>query len=398
MQKKKVFKLEDSNIEGIGTDVDKKCRESAASTEKAWKKVKGRAGMWAWRIEQFKVKKNDDALSGVLYNDDSYIILKSVEDPETKKLSWDVHFWLGETTTQDEYGTAAYKTVELDDFVNGKGWGDPVQHREVSGHESGMFMSYFPNGIRLLTGGAASGFNHVEPEGYKARLLWVKGKKKIRVVECDILLSSLNSGDVFILDAGLNLYQFQAKGCGMKEKSKGAMLQRSLDDERKGKPEAYVFSQIDKPDDTIGEFFSYFVEDLKEEGVTDHKQGTPVSEEVQAAMMAKIPEGEGGDDHAYEKESNKILMQLSDADGELKFTEVSKGTVKKDGLVSDDVFIFDIGMEIFVWIGNAASKSEKKNGMRYASQYLKDYERPPSMPVTQIYEGGENEVFENSFD
>jgi gelsolin len=58
-----------------------------------------------------------------------------------------------------------YKTIELDTYLKDV----PVQHREVQGHESPLFLSYFPNGVRILEGGVASGFQHVSPTEYKVR-------------------------------------------------------------------------------------------------------------------------------------------------------------------------------------------------------------------------------------
>jgi len=392
MQKAKVHKIEDSNVEGIGTDADKKCRETAAATEKAWKKVKkDKAGFYCWRIEKFKVKRNDAGKDGRLYNDDSYIFLNVYLKDD--KIKMDIHFWLGATTSQDEAGTAAYKTVELDDFFGGA----PIQHRECSGHESNMFLGYFPNNIQLLEGGIESGFNHVEPEKYKPRLLHVKGKKNVRVTQVPIAISSLNSGDVFVLDAGLKLYQYQAKACGSKEKLEGGKLQRSIDDERAGKPDVFVFAQTDKPDEEIGEFLSYF-EDAKDMLKAQKiEAGGVLSAENCNELMSRITDDKGADDAAWEKDTEKALFQLSDASGKLSFTEVGRGTVSKNLLVTDDVFIFDIGCEIFVWVGLGASKEERKQGMNYATQYLKDYKRPTSLPVTQIFEGGENEVFDGAF-
>lgn len=202
MLKQKEYNLADSNIANLGSDLDKKVRVAAAQTEKAWTDAGKTVGLQIWRIEKFNVKSVPKDTYGTFYTGDSYIVLNTYKEKNANKIKWDVHFWLGKFTTQDEAGTAAYKTVELDDLLGG----EPVQHREVQGHESDLFLSYFKNEIKLLDGGVESGFKHVEPEKYRPRLLHLKGKKKVRVTEVELSYKSLNSGDVFVLDAGLNLY------------------------------------------------------------------------------------------------------------------------------------------------------------------------------------------------
>jgi gelsolin len=289
--------------------------------------------------------------------------LNTYKKPGMNALNWDVHFWLGTYTSQDEAGTAAYKTVELDDLLGGA----PVQHREVQGHESDLFLKYFKNEIKLLSGGVETGFKHVKPEEYKPRLLHLKGKKKVRITEVPLSRDSLNSGDVFILDGGLKIWQWNGKKAGPQEKQKGAQLSRAIVDERKGKPKINVLEDGDKDSEFWG---------------------------MLGGMGAVKSAEEGGDDNEAEKSGTKALFHLSDASGKLEFKQVATGSAcKKSLLNSDDVFILDTGAEVFAWIGKGASKDEKAKALHFAQDYLKNYNRPPYTPIARILEGGENEVF-----
>ena len=122
------------------------------------------------------MKKWPSSKYGRFHVGDSYIILNTyVKDPENNpdKLAWDAHFWIGSESTQDEYGTAAYKTVELDDKLGGAA----VQHREVQESESKLFLDYFGGKqIMYLAGGVASGFKQVEEETRETALYQVKGR------------------------------------------------------------------------------------------------------------------------------------------------------------------------------------------------------------------------------
>jgi gelsolin len=226
--KPKVYNIADSNIANLGTDLEKKVREAASNKEPAWENAGKAVGLEIWRIEKFHVKPWPKDQYGSFYSGDSYIVLNTWKKPDENALHWDVHFWLGTYTSQDEAGTAAYKTVELDDHLHGA----PVQHREVQGFESTLFLSYFKNEIRLMDGGVETGFKHVKPEEYKPRLFHIKGKKKVRVTQVDLSYKSLNVGDVFILDNGLTVFQWSGSKSGPSERQKGASLAHAIAGER----------------------------------------------------------------------------------------------------------------------------------------------------------------------
>ena len=135
-------------------------------------------------------------VTGKFYSGDSYILLKTTR--KGSSMSWNIHFWLGAESSQDETGVAAYKSVELDDSLGG----GPVQYREVQGSESDLFLTYFKKtgGIEYMDGGIDSGFHHVERDVYETRLLHLKGKRTVRVKSVPVSNASLNTGDVFILD------------------------------------------------------------------------------------------------------------------------------------------------------------------------------------------------------
>ena len=173
--------------------------------------------------------------------------------------------------TQDEAGTAAIKTIELDAVLGGRA----VQYRELQGHESDKFLSYFKPCIVPLEGGVATGFRKTEEEEFKTRLYICRGKRVVRLKEVGLehsstttlqqmtnfpchehqyievshsiffiqkinlffgqlqvpfSRSSLNHDDVFILDTKDKIYQFNGANSNIQERAKALEVIQFLKD------------------------------------------------------------------------------------------------------------------------------------------------------------------------
>ncbi|THG12439.1 hypothetical protein TEA_027463 [Camellia sinensis var. sinensis] len=198
---------------------------SAKALEPAFQGAGQRLGTEIWRIENFQPVPLPKSDYGKFYLGDSYIVLQTSPGKGGAYL-YDIHFWLGKDTSQDEAGAAAIKTVELDAILGGRA----VQHRELQGHESDKFLSYFKPCIIPLEGGVASGFKKPEEEEFEIRLYVCKGKRVVRLKQVPFSRSSLNHDDVFILDTKDKIFQFNGANSNIQERAKALEVIQYLKD------------------------------------------------------------------------------------------------------------------------------------------------------------------------
>eukprot|EP00581_Thalassiosira_minuscula_P013017 CAMPEP_0183724744 /NCGR_PEP_ID=MMETSP0737-20130205/18415_1 /TAXON_ID=385413 /ORGANISM="Thalassiosira miniscula, Strain CCMP1093" /LENGTH=378 /DNA_ID=CAMNT_0025955429 /DNA_START=28 /DNA_END=1164 /DNA_ORIENTATION=+ len=362
--------IEETNLAGIGSDEDKAARAAAAKIDFHWNDDVGSTpGIQIWRVENKRTEDDNPDFGiadwpskqyGKFHRGDSYIVLSTKMEEEEEKLYHDIYFWIGSESSQDEYGVAAYKAVELDDLLGG----EPMQHREIEGNESYAFSKCFPKGITYLEGGVDSGFRNVseDDDDHLANLRRLyrvykkpSGQKTTRIFQVPCECSSLNDGDAFLLDAGTKVYTWFGSTVSGFEKAKSAQVAHNIRENRLGDCECVLDVEEDNEE---------FWEALGGKG-----EIAPAVEEEEEA-----------------EEAEKKMYHVSDESGIVKVKEIP---LSKDGLVSDDVCIIDAGKDVYVWIGSNSSKDEKDQAMMITSRYLKAVGRFGASCVTRVVEGQE---------
>ncbi|KAK4709838.1 hypothetical protein R3W88_004351 [Solanum pinnatisectum] len=325
-----------------------------------------KAGIEIWRIEKLSPVAFPKSSHGKFYTGDSYIILKTSAS-KSGALRHDIHYWLGADTSQDEAGAAAIKTIELDAALGGRA----VQYREVQGHETEKFLSYFKPCIIPLKGGIASGFKHVEEEEYKNCLYICQGKHVVHVKEVPFARSSLNHDDIFILDTKSKIFQFNGSNSSIQERAKALeVVQYIKDTYHDGKCDVAAIEDGKlMADAETGEFWGFFggFAPLPRKTTRDEAKNI----DTVPTRLYRVQKGQ-----AEPVEIESLTRELLDTNG---------------------CYIVDCGIEVFVWMGRNTSLDERKTASGAADELLLGLDRP-KCHVVRVIEGFETVMFRSKFD
>ncbi|XP_015676131.1 advillin [Protobothrops mucrosquamatus] len=339
----------------------------------AFKAVTNMPGLIIWRVENMDLVLVPPKTHGSFYEGDCYVLLSTRKSGSV--LSYDVHYWIGKCSSRDEQGSAAIYTIQLDDYLGGV----PVQHREMQDYESQLFKGYFKKGIIYKKGGRASGFNHTETNVYHVkRLLHVKGKRNIMAREVEISWDSFNLGDVFLLDLGKIIVQWNGPESNKQERLKAMLLAQDIRDrERGGRAEIGVTEGDDE------EASSDLMKVLESElGERTHEIEPAVSDEMVDQQL----------------KASLFLYCVTDAGGQIEITEEGKRPLRQELLNHNDCYILDhSGIKIYVWKGKGATKLEKQTAMSKALEFIRKKGYPPSTNVETVHDGAESAMFKQLF-
>uniref|UniRef100_G3NGU6 Villin like n=1 Tax=Gasterosteus aculeatus aculeatus TaxID=481459 RepID=G3NGU6_GASAC len=339
--------------------------------QETFKNVSQKPGLQIWTINNMQMVPVPAQGFGNFFEGDCYIILHNKGSGQ----SADIHYWIGNSSSQDEQGAAAIYVTQLDEHLGGS----PVQHRESQGNESAMFRSYFKNGLIYKKGGVASGFHHVEPNVYNVlRLLHVKGRKHVTATEVEVSWNSFNNGDIFLLDMGKAIVQWNGPQSNKREKLKAVLLAQDVRDrERGGRAQIGV------------------VEGGAER---DSPELMKIMTAVLGQRSGQLKEAVADDEPDQVQNASVRLYQVFENGGNLVVQEVATQPLTQDLLHSSDCYIADQGgSSVMVWKGKQASKVERQEALNRALGYMKAKKYPQSTSVDVMSEGGESAMFKHLF-
>lgn len=321
-----------------------------------------------WVINDFKIVPVEEKLYGQFYGGDSYIVKYTYLQNKVEK--YIIYFWLGDSSTQDEKGSAALLAKDMDDNTTG---GAAVQVRVTQGKEPAHFRQLFKGCFIVHSGGKASGFKNVKAEDDfdtdGVALFHVRGTNSLNTYGMQVpeVSSSLNSTDCFCLVTPATVFLWHGHHSNQAEIDTSNNISLILAGTFLNKSGREV---VDVPEGSESEEFWGFLGGKGE--YEEFAVGEP---------SPKDPR----------------LFSCSTATGSFKVEEVFQ--FEQEDLLDEDVFILDTYSQLFIWVGSTSTQEEKDKCLLVAAQFIENADdgRSPDIPVIRIDANNEPMMFTSFF-
>lgn len=237
-----------------------------------------------------------------------------------------------------------------------------MQHREVQGNESDLFMSYFPQGLKYREGGVESAF-HKTTSGTTPAAIRKLYQVKEEEHPCDREGSELGQLQHWgLLHPGpgsehllcLVWWQVQHPGAQQGERpGPGHPGQRAA-----GKAQVEIITDGEEPAEMI---------------------------QVLGPKPA-LKEGNPEEDITADQTNAQAaaLYKVSDATGQMNLTKVADSSpFASELLIPDDCFVLDNGLcgKIYIWKGRKANEKERQAALQVADGFISRMRYSPNTQV-----------------
>ncbi|XP_026262225.2 villin-like protein isoform X2 [Urocitellus parryii] len=327
-----------------------------------------------WIIENLKMVPVPEKAYGNFFEKHCYIILHVPQSKKaTQEASSDLHYWIGKEASTEAQGAASTFVQHLKEELGDR----TVQHREVQGHESECFHSYFHPGVIYRKGGLASDVKHVETNMYNIqRLLHIKARKHVSATEVELSWNSFNKGDIFLLDLGMVMIQWNGSKTSISEKYRGLVLTCSIRDRERGGR-----AQIGIVDDGVE--------------VTDP---THIMEAVLGCRVSSLHAAVPIKSINQLQKANVRLYHVYEKGKDLVIQELATRPLTQDLLQEEDCYILDQGgFKIYLWQGRMSNVEEKKAAFSRAVGFIQAKGYPTYTNVEVVDDGAESAAFKQLF-
>lgn len=162
----------------------------------------------------------------------------------------------------------------------------------------------------------------------------------VRVAQVPLEGSSLNNGDVFVLDNGLTIYQFNAPNSNVSERRRAMeIVEQDIRPERNGMPDVTILDGAE-----VFECEAFW--------------------ELLGGKLSSLPEApsdrETGVDDTVDFSQSKKMFKISDESGSLVLSlEKESSSLSASDVDDDDVWAVACDGKCFIYVGARANKDEK---------------------------------------